>query len=64
MAAQKHLSFEMFLHQFEKMIIDTLVDKNKQYCEEQGKRPGQFALINRKQMFKVAFAYYDKNVFE
>jgi len=29
---QKQLSFGSFLHQFERMIIDTLVDKNKEFA--------------------------------
>ena len=29
LSGQKHLSFEMFLHQFENMIINTLAEKNK-----------------------------------
>ena len=64
MSAQKLLSFETFLHLFEKMMIDTLVAKNNEFCKEQNKGSGQFALTSQKQLFKVIFRFYDRNVFE
>lgn len=54
------LSFDMFLHSFEKMLIDTLVQKNAQEFER-AKRP----LITVEDMLKsVVFRFYDRQLFE
>jgi hypothetical protein len=45
-------SFEMFLHSFEKVIIDELV---KQSSDKN---------ISINKLLEVAFRFYDKNLFE
>lgn len=64
MKAQKQLSFEMFLHKFETMMIDTLVEKNAEFCRESKKEQGRFALVSLKLIKEVAFRFMDRNIFE
>lgn len=54
------LSFDMFLHSFEKMMIDTLVKRNRDDLVRTKKQ-----LISDQDILnKVLFRFYDKNLFE
>ena len=54
------LSFDMFLHSFEKMLIETLCLKNQEEIAK-NKRP----LIKEKDILsKVLFRFYDESLFE
>ncbi len=57
---QGMVSFDMFLHTFEKMVIDTLCIRNKEEVAR-SKRP----LISESDMLKkVVFRFYDESLFE
>jgi hypothetical protein len=57
---QGMLSFDMFLHSFEKMIIETLSVRNQEALEKT-KKP----LITEKDLLtKVLFRFYDETLFE
>jgi hypothetical protein len=54
------LSFDMFLHSFETMVIDTLSIRNKEEVAR-SKRP----LISEADILKkVLFRFYDESLFE
>ena len=54
------VSFDMFLHTFEKMVIDTLCIRNKEEVAR-SKRP----LISESDILKkVVFRFYDESLFE
>jgi hypothetical protein len=54
------LSFDMFLHSFEKMIIETLCVRNKDELSK-SKKP----LISEQDILrKVVFRFYDESLFE
>ena len=60
----KAVSFDTFLFTFETMIINTLVAKNQAMIKEQETDyPSKCPLSSVEQMLKVAFRFYDKNLF-
>jgi len=58
----KMLSFDVFLHSFEKTIINTLVEYNKRSLSDQTSKAK--SLATTEQMLSVAFRFYDKNLLE
>lgn len=57
---QGMLSFDMFLHSFEKMLIDTLAIRNQDELTR-NKKP----LISERDILKkIVFRFYDESLFE
>eukprot|EP00347_Sterkiella_histriomuscorum_P014896 403359104 len=56
---QGMLSFDMFLHSFEKMMIETLSKRNAEEVQKNGK-----AIITDKELMDVVFRFYDESLFE